>query len=366
MPRATPSAQARGRGRAADAAERDAAPAPPSRTCSPPSRRRGGRRSSSRPIRAATSGLRRPAASTGAPRPGRPAAWRPAGSPRSAGRPRAPGRPSGHQPADGGADRSRPPRPDDVRDARRPSGPAAPRPPARRCRRRRPRRPVPAATTLAKPRPMPASIAVPAPGPITSRPSCAARLLERDLVLDGHVVAEQQHVQARGQRLVRLERGVVAGHRDDRDVAPAARASASSSVRGGRSAASARLAGAANDRRGPPASSAASRVLRPRPHREDEVVGAGARPGRRVKPSPRASPGSPGSPSPRPPSPRRRRRASPGCRRAGRPSRCRCPRCTRTIAVCGRHARARATIRVPMRSRGGCRGVQEGPARRQW
>ena len=38
----------------------------------------------------------------------------------------------------------------------------------------------------------------------------AARTL--DFGLDGDVVAEQQHVQAGGQGLVRLQRGVVAGH----------------------------------------------------------------------------------------------------------------------------------------------------------
>jgi hypothetical protein len=36
-------------------------------------------------------------------------------------------------------------------------------------------------------------------------------LLERDLVLDGHVVAEEQHVQVAGEGLVRLQRGIVAG-----------------------------------------------------------------------------------------------------------------------------------------------------------
>ena len=90
--------------------------------------------------------------------------------------------PSGRRPR---AVRSRPPSPITC-ETPRPSGRAAPPPPARRCRpRRRTADPARRDTTLANPRHVRPSIAVPAPGPITSRPSRAARVLERDLGLDG-------------------------------------------------------------------------------------------------------------------------------------------------------------------------------------
>ena len=51
----------------------------------------------------------------------------------------------------------------------------------------------PGATTLAKPRPTPPTTAVPQSGPMTSRSSAAAAVLEQHLVLDGDVVGEDHH-----------------------------------------------------------------------------------------------------------------------------------------------------------------------------
>ena len=65
----------------------------------------------------------------------------------------------------------------------------------------------PGRTTLAKPSPTPPSTAVPAPGPHHQVAERAAVLLELDLGGERHVVAEQQHVEAGPERLVRLERG---------------------------------------------------------------------------------------------------------------------------------------------------------------
>ena len=153
--------------------------------------------------------------------------------------------------------------------------------------------------------------------------------LELDLGGDGDVVAEQQDVQARAQRLVRLQGGVVArAPRSPRRCRRRGARAPRPAVRAGASAASAPVSAArAENIASRPASSAASTASsRRRPHREHEVARAGARPGRRRRsPRARASPGSPASPSPRSPSRRPRRRASPGCRRAGRRSPGRCP-----------------------------------------
>ena len=65
----------------------------------------------------------------------------------------------------------------------------------------------PGCTTLAKPSPMPPTTAVPQSGPITSSPRSAAPL-ERDLLLDRHVVAEDHHVAAGVEGVHRLDERV--------------------------------------------------------------------------------------------------------------------------------------------------------------
>ena len=67
---------------------------------------------------------------------------------------------------------------------------------------------APSRTTFAKPSGMPRRIAVPQSGPITSRPLSRASALMRALLLERHVVAEQEDVQALAQRLHRLGRRV--------------------------------------------------------------------------------------------------------------------------------------------------------------
>ena len=136
----------------------------------------------------------------------------------------------------------------------------------------------PGVTTLAKPRPTPPSIAVPAPGPISSRPRDERVVLERHLLVDRHVVAEQQDVQVRRQRLVGGQRGVVPGHRDHRDVgrrlARARRRAASAAARAGRLPPSGRVGG----RDGGLAGGQRLRGGRVvgRPDDQEEVVGADA------------------------------------------------------------------------------------------
>ena len=93
-----------------------------------------------------------------------------------------------------------------------------------------------ARTTLAKPSARPSRIAVPGAGAHHEQPELVGAPLERDLVGDRHAVAEEQDVHPGAERLVGLERGVLAGHGDDRDVAAGA----------------ARLRGARGARRGRP------------------------------------------------------------------------------------------------------------------
>ena len=88
--------------------------------------------------------------------------------------------------------------------------------------------PVPAAatiptgprrTTFAKPRPDAAEHRRAALGPHHEPAALGAAALERDLVLDGDVVGEQEDVHVARERAVRLERRVLAGHRDQGHVA---------------------------------------------------------------------------------------------------------------------------------------------------
>ena len=114
------------------------------------------------------------------------------------------------------AERSRPPTPMTC-ETRRPTGPAAPTPPARRCRLRRRRPTGPRARAFAKPKPGAGQHGRAGARPHHEQAEVAGALLELTLLAQRHVVAEEQHVQAAAQRVVRLERGVLAGHRDDGD-----------------------------------------------------------------------------------------------------------------------------------------------------
>ena len=76
----------------------------------------------------------------------------------------------------------------------------------------------PGLTALAKPSPTPAEHRR-SRARTHHQPATVERVvLERHLLVDGHVVAEQQDVQVGGQGLVGSQRGIVAGHRDHRDV----------------------------------------------------------------------------------------------------------------------------------------------------
>ena len=85
---------------------------------------------------------------------------------------------------------------DAVRHAAAQARDQASRPPAGRCPRPRRCRCRRAARALANAIGVPAMSAVPQSGPISSRPLLARQPLERELVLDRHVVGEHQHVQA--------------------------------------------------------------------------------------------------------------------------------------------------------------------------
>ena len=64
----------------------------------------------------------------------------------------------------------------------------------------------PRGTTLAKASGVPAMSAVPQSGPIIRSPRSPREALQRDLVLERHVVGEEQHVQAALERAARLVR----------------------------------------------------------------------------------------------------------------------------------------------------------------
>ena len=76
----------------------------------------------------------------------------------------------------------------------------------------------PRRTTLAKPSGMPLTIEVPQSGPMTIRSTSRAYSLSASSASRCDVVAEDHHVQAQPQRLHGLGGGVVAGHRDQREV----------------------------------------------------------------------------------------------------------------------------------------------------
>ena len=105
------------------------------------------------------------------------------------------------------------------------------------------------------------SMAVPQPGPMTSRPGAAPRCFNATSSLDGDVVGEKEDVHARAQRAVGLERGVLAGDRDERDV------------RGRRRAAGQRAGGSAPRRRRSRAGAASSASARPARRRRPRVDG---------------------------------------------------------------------------------------------
>ncbi len=145
--------------------------------------------------------------------------------------------------------------------------------------------PVPAAattptgprrSTFANPSPVPASTAVPAPGPMTSSPSSSGPLLELDLLRQRDVVAEQQHVQAGGQGMMRFERGIRAWHGNDRHVRiRRLLAGGLNRPRGPFRPLVPSLAGGAEDRVGARRQRGPRMLLVRRAHREQEVVGTG-------------------------------------------------------------------------------------------
>ncbi len=149
-------------------------------------------------------------------RPRRPAAWRPARSARPPGPRRAGAWPRGSRAPAPRLERSRPPTP---------SADETPTP-AWSSRASTCWHPVPDAatmptgpgeTTLAKPRPRPPTTAVPQSGPITNRRALGRESLERDLLVDGDVVAEHHHVVAGLQGVDGLHERARAGDRHQRD-----------------------------------------------------------------------------------------------------------------------------------------------------
>ena len=77
---------------------------------------------------------------------------------------------------------------------------------------------APGADDVGEPQPAPAQRRRPRAGAHDQVTDARRVLLQLDLVLQRHVVAEQQHVEPGAQRLVRLERGEGAGYGDDGDV----------------------------------------------------------------------------------------------------------------------------------------------------
>ena len=61
-------------------------------------------------------------------------------------------------------------------------------------------------------------MAVPQSGPMTQKPELTPLLLQSDLRFDRHIVAEDHDVQAAVQRLSRLRRRIVAGHRNQSEI----------------------------------------------------------------------------------------------------------------------------------------------------
>ena len=236
------------------------------------------------------------------------AAWRRAAASRSRRRRRASASPGRNMIPPTSADRSRPPTPM-ICDTPTP---------APSSRTAASWAPVPAAatiptgpgrTTLAKPSPTPPEHRRAALGAHDQQAALGAAALERDLVGHRDMVGEQEDVHARGQRAVGLEHGVLAGHRDQRDV----RAGAQQRARRlelDRAALAA--TGAASS------ASAASSAPSPPPVDGDHDVGR-----RRVGTRRRgAAPGSPPCPS----RPRRASRRRASARPARPSSAARCPR----------------------------------------
>ena len=184
------------------------------------------------------------------------------------------------------------------------------------------------ATTLAKPRQVRPSIAVPAPGPMTSRPSCSARVLSSTSAATGTLSLNSRTCRPSLSALWVSRAAWSPGTEITATLPSERRASASRlGAGGGLGGVGAGLGGAGREHRVPPGLlGRLDRVLATPPAPRARGRPDRPRPGRRRRsPRARASPGSPASPSPRSPSRRRRRHASPGCRRAGRRSRGRCP-----------------------------------------
>ena len=115
------------------------------------------------------------------------------------------------------------------------------------------------ATTLAKPRQVRPSIAVPAPGPMTSRPSCSARVLSSTSAATGTLSLNSRTCRPSLSALWVSRAAWSPGTEITATLPPARRASASVWVRAGASAASAPVSAArAENIASRPASSAAS------------------------------------------------------------------------------------------------------------
>ena len=99
----------------------------------------------------------------------------------------------------------------------------------------------PGETTLANPSPSPPTTAVPQSGPITSRSRLGGVPLERDLLLERHVVAEDHHVAAGLEGVHGLDGGTRAGHRHQHERAGRRAAAPRRGARG-------RLLGGSGDR----------------------------------------------------------------------------------------------------------------------
>ena len=157
----------------------------------------------------------------------------------------------------------------------------------------------PGAHDVGESQPAPAEGGRPRAGPHHQVPDARRVLLELDLGGQRHVVAEQQHVEAGPEGLVRLERGERAGHGDDGDVGARQLADGLGQIsrdRGRVPVGGLRrpLAeqGVAAGRQGP-----ADGVVVRAPHRQEEVAGRGAvELRRRESPPRRAPPGWPVSP----------------------------------------------------------------------
>ena len=134
---------------------------------------------------------------------------------------------------------------------------------------------VAARHALAKASGTPPMMAVPQSGPITRRPSALASRLSATSSRQRHVVGEDHDVETAPQRLARLGRGEVAGHRDQRQVGVRQLPQRGAQLRGCRAPAPLGRGARLVEQR-PRAAQGCSRRLRdPARTRDDQVVGRG-------------------------------------------------------------------------------------------